>query len=91
MFDSGFVLDLAVLASALHAMELYTEVFEGAEALNKLEAFASFYGPDFYQLLRNLEQITLRKTTWRVPDEVPFTGAGLVPLEAGGEMAWQMA
>ncbi|MBF2077922.1 MAG: dihydroorotase [Synechococcales cyanobacterium T60_A2020_003] len=78
--------------SALHAMELYAEAFERANALDKLEAFASFYGPDFYQLPRNTEQITLTKTTWRIPDEVPFVDdSGLVPLGAGQEMTWQMA
>ena len=76
--------------SALHAMELYAEVFEQANALDKLEAFASFYGPDFYGLARNEEQITLRKETWRIPDEVPFPDAALVPLWAGNEMAWRM-
>ena len=76
--------------SALHAMELYAEVFESANALDKLEAFASFYGPDFYQLPRNTEQITLAKKTWRIPDEVPFLESGLVPLRAGQEMTWQM-
>ncbi|MEL6139228.1 MAG: dihydroorotase [Cyanobacteria bacterium J06628_6] len=77
--------------SALHAMELYAEVFESAGVLDKLEAFASFYGPDFYQLPRNTEQITLTKTTWRIPEEVPFPESGLVPLRAGNEMAWKMA
>jgi len=76
--------------SALHALELYAEAFESVNALDKLEAFASFYGPDFYQLPRNTEQITLTKTTWRIPDEVPFTESGLVPLRAGQEMTWQM-
>lgn len=77
--------------SALHALELYAAAFESVDALDKLEAFASFYGPDFYQLPRNTDQVTLTKTTWRVPDEVPFPEAGLVPLGAGQEMAWQMA
>jgi dihydroorotase len=77
--------------SALHAMELYAEAFESVDALDKLEAFASFYGADFYQLPRNTEHITLTKTTWRVPDEVPFTESALVPLLAGQEMIWQMA
>lgn len=77
--------------SALHAIALYAEVFESAGALDKLEAFASFHGPDFYQLPRNTKQITLTKTSWRVPDEVPFTESGLVPLWAGSEMTWQMA
>jgi dihydroorotase len=76
--------------SALHAMELYAEAFESVDALDKLEAFASFYGPDFYQLPRNTETITLTKTTWRIPDELPFVGSGLVPLRAGEEITWQM-
>ena len=76
--------------SALHAMALYTEAFENAHALDKLEAFASFYGPDFYQLPRNTEQITMTKQTWRVPDQVAFTDSPLVPLRAGQDMAWQM-
>jgi len=76
--------------SALHAIELYAEAFESADALDKLEAFASFYGPDFYRLPRNTEQITLTKTTWRIPDNIPFIEAGLVPLWAGHEIGWQM-
>jgi dihydroorotase len=76
--------------SALHAMELYAAAFESVDALDQLEAFASFYGPDFYQLPRNTEQITLTKTSWRVPDELPFPESRLVPLLAGEEIAWQM-
>ncbi|MGB2924544.1 MAG: dihydroorotase [Limnothrix sp.] len=76
--------------SALHALELYAEAFESADALDKLEAFASFHGPDFYQLPRNTEKITLSKKSWRIPDELPFPDAGLVPLRAGEEMAWKM-
>jgi dihydroorotase len=77
--------------SALHAMELYAEVFESVDALDKLEAFASFYGPDFYQLPRNTETVTLTKTPWQIPDEVPFVESGLVPLWAGQEITWKMA
>lgn len=77
--------------SALHALELYAEAFESVNALDKLEAFASFYGPDFYQLPRNTEQITLTKTTWRIPSKLPFPGSGLVPLGAGQEITWQAA
>ncbi|MEM9568300.1 MAG: dihydroorotase [Cyanobacteria bacterium P01_E01_bin.34] len=76
--------------SALHALELYAEAFESANALDKLEAFASFYGPDFYQLPRNSDQIILTKTTWRIPDELPFGNSGIVPLQAGQELTWKM-
>ena len=76
--------------SALHAMELYAEAFESVDALDKLEAFASFYGPDFYGLPRNSEQMTLVKKNWRIPDELLLTESELVPLRAGEEMTWQM-
>lgn len=76
--------------SALHAMELYAEAFESVDALDKLEAFASFHGPDFYQLPRNTEKITLNKITWSIPDELPFPDTGLVPLRAGEEITWKM-
>jgi dihydroorotase len=77
--------------SALHAMELYAEVFESMDALDKLEAFASFYGPDFYKLPRNTEKIILTKTSWHIPDELPFPESGLVPLRAGEELTWKMS
>ena len=76
--------------SALHAMELYATIFESANALDRLEAFASFHGPDFYQLPRNTEQITLTKTTWQIPNEIPFPDSGLVPLWAGNAITWKM-
>jgi dihydroorotase len=76
--------------SALHAIELYAEAFESVGAIDKLEAFASFYGADFYQLPRNTGRVTLMKQAWRVPDELPFPGSGLVPLRAGEEMMWKM-
>ncbi|HIK46698.1 MAG TPA: dihydroorotase [Leptolyngbyaceae cyanobacterium M65_K2018_010] len=77
--------------SALHALELYAEAFESVGALDKLEAFASFYGPDFYRLPRNTEQVTLTKTPWRIPEQVPFGESGLVPLGAGAPLTWQRA
>jgi len=77
--------------SALHALELYAEAFESVGALDKLEAFASFYGPDFYQLPRNTDRVTLTKATWQIPDELPFGDSGLVPLRAGETLTWQMA
>ena len=77
--------------TALHAMELYAEAFAGVNSLDRLEAFASFFGPDFYRLPRNAGAITLKKESWIVPDEVPFIESGLVPLWAGEPLAWRMA
>ena len=76
--------------TALHAMELYTQAFEEAGALDKLEAFASFYGADFYGLPRNTDRITLQKQNWVVPEELVMQGATLVPLDAGATLAWKM-
>ena len=77
--------------SAYAAIELYAEAFDAAEALDKLEGFASFYGADFYQLPRNTQQITLEKTDWQVPDNYPVSGANqLTPLKAGETLHWKL-
>ncbi len=72
------------------AIELYTEAFEQAGALDKLEAFASFHGADFYGLPRNTQTITLRKEEWQVPASVEFGEHRLVPLRAGEMMKWKL-
>ena len=80
----------AGMYTAHTAMELYAEVFEAANALDKLEGFASFYGADFYGLPRNAEKITIMKSRWKVPESLPFDGDVLVPLRAGQELTWKM-
>ena len=72
------------------AIELYAEVFEQTDALDKLEAFASFYGADFYGLPRNTQTITLRKEEWYVPAAVEFGAYRLMPLRAGEMMKWKL-
>jgi len=73
------------------AIELYAEAFDAAGALDRLERFASFNGADFYGLPRNRLQITLRRKAWRVPDELRYGDDVLVPLRAGGNLAWALA
>jgi dihydroorotase len=80
----------AGMYTAHAGIELYAEVFEAAGALDRLEAFASFHGPDFYDLPRNAEQITLKKQAWSGPDGIPFGTDSLVPLRAGEPIAWQL-
>ncbi len=80
----------AGMYTAHAAIELYTEAFEAANALNKLEAFASFNGADFYGLPRNTEKITLEKASWQVPDELPLGRESLVPLRAGQLIHWKL-
>ena len=72
------------------AMALYAEAFEAAGALDKLEAFASFNGPDFYGLPRNQGTISLRKQAWTAPERFPFGQAELKPLRAGEALAWRL-
>lgn len=73
------------------AIELYAEAFEAAGALDKLEAFASFYGADYYRLPRNTETLTLRKEEWQVPGTMRFGEYQLVPLRAGEKIQWKLA
>ena len=80
----------AGMYSAHGAIELYAEVFEQQDALDKLEAFASFHGPDFYRLPRNTDTITLVREPWTVPAELGEGSSALVPLRAGTELAWRV-
>jgi dihydroorotase len=77
--------------TALSAIELYAEAFEAAGALDRLEAFASFNGPDFYGLPRNRGTVTLNKQAWTLPEAVPFGEAQLKPLRGGETMAWRLS
>lgn len=72
------------------AIEFYAEVFEQLDALDKLEGFASLFGPDFYQLPRNSDTITLRKQAWQVPQQLPLGDDQLSPLAAGESLAWRV-
>jgi dihydroorotase len=71
------------------ALELYAEAFETAGALDKLEGFASFHGPDFYRLPRNTGTVTLRRESWTPPAQYAFGGETLVPLRAGEALRWR--
>ncbi|WP_415892037.1 dihydroorotase [Neptuniibacter sp. PT8_73] len=72
------------------AIELYAETFEAAGALDKLEAFASLNGPDFYGLPRNTDTITLVKESWDVPATYPLGEDNVVPIRAGEQIAWKV-
>jgi dihydroorotase len=80
----------AGIFTAHAAIELYAETFEQAGALDRLEAFASFNGADFYRLPRNTTQITLGKTPWQIPERIDFAGDALIPLAAGEILGWKM-
>lgn len=80
----------AGIYSAHAAIELYAEAFEQAGALDRLEAFASHHGADFYGLPRNTGTLTLEKTAWQVPESYAFGDGRLVPLRAGERVAWRL-
>ncbi|WP_018872638.1 dihydroorotase [Thioalkalivibrio sp. ALJ16] len=81
----------AGIYSAHAAIELYAEAFAAADALDRLEGFASHFGPDFYGLPRNTDTLTLERSSWTVPEAVLFGHDPGVPLRAGEDIAWKLA
>ncbi|ROQ39227.1 dihydroorotase [Marinobacter sp. 3-2] len=77
--------------SAYGAIGLYADIFEELGILDKLEAFASFNGPDFYGLPRNTDTITLIRDPWTMPAELPLADGTIVPLKAGETVHWKLA
>ena len=80
----------AGIYTAHAGIELYAEAFDSAGRLDRLEGFASFYGADFYGLARNRQKITLVRSAWTVPEQVPYGNDTLVPLRAGSTVAWMI-
>ncbi len=81
----------AGIYTAHAAIELYAAAFEEAGALDKLEDFASRFGPAFYGLPQNGDTITLRREEWKVPHTLAFGKERLVPLRAGETIPWKLA
>ena len=75
--------------TALHALELYTQAFESAGALDRLEAFASYFGPDFYRLPRNSAQVSLVREPWSIPAQLSMGEDSLIPLAGGEQLNWR--
>ena len=73
------------------ALELYAEAFESASALDKLEAFASHHGADFYGLPRNASKVILERRPWKVPASYALGDETVVPLRAGQSVGWRLA
>ena len=72
------------------AIELYAEAFEDAGALDKLEGFASHFGPDFYDLPRNTDTITLQRKPWQVPASFTLGDSEVVPIKAEDTIDWSV-
>ena len=72
------------------AIEMYAEAFDSVNALDKLEAFASFNGPAFYGLPRNSGTVTLKRESWTTPESFRFGEADLKPLRGGEALPWRL-
>lgn len=81
----------AGIYTAHAGIELYAEAFDAVGALDRLEAFASHHGPDFYRLPRNADRITLVREPLAVPPSLSMGGSELVPFRAGENVGWRIA
>ncbi len=72
------------------AIELYADVFDAAGHLDRLEGFASHFGPDFYGLPRNAGTLELERREWTVPASYPYMDTEIVPFMAGERLGWSM-
>ncbi|MFW0039608.1 MAG: dihydroorotase [Coxiella endosymbiont of Dermacentor silvarum] len=77
--------------SAPAAIEIYTELFDRYNALDKLEGFASCFGAQFYGLPINTKKITLVKQTWQVAQALSFGSDTVIPLLAGEKLNWRIS
>ena len=80
----------AGIYTAHAAIELYAEAFDAAGSLDKLEGFASHYGADFYGLPHNLGSMTLVRSSWMVPETLPYGAHELVPMRSGSSISWKI-
>lgn len=76
--------------NAFSAIELYALAFEQANALDKLENFASRFGPTFYGLPLNRDKLTIIKRSWQMPSTLAFGEETLIPFLAGETLTWKI-
>ncbi len=81
----------AGIFNAPYAMESYTQVFDEEGALDRLEAFASENGPNFYGLPLNEGKVTLTRQDVVVPDVITEGDISVVPFHAGETVRWTFA
>lgn len=80
----------AGIYTAHAAIELYAEAFEQAQALDRLEVFASFHGADFYRLPRNVDSITLERRAWTAAEHIGTGRESIMPFRANQPVAWRL-
>ncbi len=80
----------AGIFNAPFALESYASVFDEEGALDKLEGFASLYGPAFYGLPANTGTVTLLRSETIVSEIITAGGIAIVPFHAGETLGWQL-
>ena len=78
----------AGIYSALNAMEIYAEIFDKNNAIEKLEDFCSKFGADFYNLKQNKNKIKLNRVKKKIPNIIKIDNDDVIPLMAGQEIGW---
>jgi dihydroorotase len=81
----------AGIFNAPFALESYAKAFDEEGALDRLEAFASEYGPRFYGLPLNEGRVVLERAEVSVPASMPAAGMQVVPFHAGETLPWRFA
>jgi dihydroorotase len=81
----------AGIFNAPFALEAYATIFEEQGALDKLQAFASENGANFYGLPLNEGTISLERKPEEVPDSLGLGDIELVPFLAGTQIGWSVA
>lgn len=72
------------------AIEFYAEIFDHANALHMLEAFASINGANFYGLAINTDKITLSRQQTDIAASIPFGDELCIPFRSGGKLEWRI-
>jgi dihydroorotase len=80
----------AGIYSAPIAIEAYAEAFHRAGAIERLEAFASFHGPDYYRLPRNEDRIRLDYVDWRAPTSAECDEGAIEVFWAGQPLHYRV-
>jgi dihydroorotase len=80
----------AGIFNAPYALESYAAAFDEDGALDRLEGFASEFGPRFYGLPLNPGTVTLERRPVQVPDRIDADGTELVPFHAGEAIGWRL-
>ncbi|WP_310496607.1 dihydroorotase [Sandarakinorhabdus sp.] len=79
----------AGIYNAPFAIESYAKTFDEERALDRLEGFASLFGPQFYGLPLNEDRITLVRGETIVPARLALAGTDVVPFHGGQTLGWR--